>query len=190
MPRLFVYLWRHMRSNMNQKKKDPGKQDRWFPVFCISCLLVMAVNFFVVRLAVVQGRSMNPTLWEGEHLVVWQLGYEPEAGDIVVIDTSESWKERSHIVKRIIGLPGQTVTVDYDSNTVTVEETLLEEPYINYSEDDPMQMMEGQQIMRYTVPDNCVFVLGDNRNHSSDSRNARYGMIPIADIMGKVVKVF
>lgn len=175
---------------MKQQKQEQKKQDRWFPVFCITCIVLIAVNFFVVRLAVVQGRSMNPTLWEGEYLVLWQLGYEPEAGDIVVINTSKSWRERDHIVKRIIGLPGQSVTIDYDSNTVTVDGILLEEPYINYSEEDPMQPMEGQKIVQYTVPENCVFVLGDNRNHSSDSRNARYGMIPTADILGKVVVTF
>lgn len=176
--------------------KQSEKRTKWQIIgdwlyygFLSLCIGIFLVNLFVVRLAVVSGRSMMPTLEDRELLVVWQLGYEPEAGDIVVIDTSTEFFHREYIVKRVIALEGQTVTIDYDLNTVCVDGTVLEEPYIQYNEIDPMLSPDWQPLVQYTVPEGCVFVLGDNRNHSSDSRNSRYGMIPAEDLLGKVTKV-
>ena len=122
-------------------------------------------------------------------MVVWQFCYAPTAGDIVVIDTSESLLNQSHIVKRVIATEGQTVSIDYNSNLVCVEDVALEEPYIN-PEEDPMKPTDEQSCKIYTVPEGCVFVMGDNRNHSADSRSAYYGMISEDHIMGKVKAVF
>lgn len=178
---------------MNKEKKmtnsSPEKKDRWFPLLCLACIVLLLVNTFVVRLAVVDGSSMYPTLKDGELMVVWQFCYEPTAGDIVVIDTSESLLNQSHIVKRVIATEGQTVSIDYNSNLVCVEDVALEEPYIN-PEEDPMKPTDEQSCKIYTVPEGCVFVMGDNRNHSADSRSAYYGMISEDHIMGKVKAVF
>ncbi len=178
---------------MNKEKKmtnsSPEKKDRWFLWLCVACIVLLLVNTFVVRLAVVDGSSMYPTLKDGELMVVWQFCYEPTAGDIVVIDTSESLLNQSHIVKRVIATEGQTVSIDYNSNLVCVEDVALEEPYIN-PEEDPMKPTDEQSCKIYTVPEGCVFVMGDNRNHSADSRSAYYGMISEDHIMGKVKAVF
>lgn len=178
---------------MNKEKKmtnsSPEKKDRWFPLLCLACIVLLLVNTFVVRLAVVDGSSMYPTLKDGELMVVWQFCYEPTAGDIVVIDTSESLLNQSHIVKRVIATEGQTVSIDYNSNLVCVEDVALEEPYIN-PEEDPMKPTDEQSCKIYTVPEGCVFVMGDNRNHSADSRSSYYGMISEDHIMGKVKAVF
>lgn len=178
---------------MNKEKKmtnsSPEKKDRWFLWLCATCIVLLLVNTFVVRLAVVDGSSMYPTLKDGELMVVWQFCYEPTAGDIVVIDTSESLLNQSHIVKRVIATEGQTVSIDYNSNLVCVEDVALEEPYIN-PEEDPMKPTDEQSCKIYTVPEGCVFVMGDNRNHSADSRSAYYGMISEDHIMGKVKAVF
>ena len=178
---------------MNKEKKttnsSPEKKDRWFLWLCATCIVLLLVNTFVVRLAVVDGSSMYPTLKDGELMVVWQFCYEPTAGDIVVIDTSESLWNQSHIVKRVIATEGQTVSIDYNSNLVCVEDVALEEPYIN-PEEDPMKPTDEQSCKIYTVPEGCVFVMGDNRNHSADSRSAYYGMISEDHIMGKVKAVF
>ena len=178
---------------MNKEKKttnsSPEKKDRWFLWLCATCIVLLLVNTFVVRLAVVDGSSMYPTLKDGELMVVWQFCYAPTAGDIVVIDTSESLLNQSHIVKRVIATEGQTVSIDYNSNLVCVEDVALEEPYIN-PEEDPMKPTDEQSCKIYTVPEGCVFVMGDNRNHSADSRSAYYGMISEDHIMGKVKAVF
>lgn len=178
---------------MNKEKKttnsSPEKKDRWFLWLCATCIVLLLVNTFVVRLAVVDGSSMYPTLKDGELMVVWQFCYEPTAGDIVVIDTSESLLNQSHIVKRVIATEGQTVSIDYNSNLVCVEDVALEEPYIN-PEEDPMKPTDEQSCKIYTVPEGCVFVMGDNRNHSADSRSSYYGMISEDHIMGKVKAVF
>ena len=178
---------------MNKEKKmtnsSPEKKDRWFLWLCVACIVLLLVNTFVVRLAVVDGSSMYPTLKDGELMVVWQFCYEPTAGDIVVIDTSESLLNQSHIVKRVIATEGQTVSIDYNSNLVCVEDVALEEPYIN-PEEDPMKPTDEQSCKIYTVPEGCVFVMGDNRNHSADSRSSYYGMISEDHIMGKVKAVF
>ncbi len=178
---------------MNKEKKmtnsSPEKKDRWFLWLCATCIVLLLVNTFVVRLAVVDGSSMYPTLKDGELMVVWRFCYAPTAGDIVVIDTSESLLNQSHIVKRVIATEGQTVSIDYNSNLVCVEDVALEEPYIN-PEEDPMKPTDEQSCKIYTVPEGCVFVMGDNRNHSADSRSSYYGMISEDHIMGKVKAVF
>ena len=178
---------------MNKEKKttnsSPEKKDRWFSFLCLACIVLLLVNTFVVRLAVVDGSSMYPTLKDGELMVVWQFCYAPTAGDIVVIDSSESLLNQSHIVKRVIATEGQTVSIDYNSNLVCVEDVALEEPYIN-PEEDPMKPTDEQSCKIYTVPEGCVFVMGDNRNHSADSRSSYYGMISEDHIMGKVKAVF
>ena len=79
------------------------------------------------------------------------------------------------------------MTIDYDLDTVTVDDTTLSEPYLNFEEGDPMLPRDDRSVVRYTVPEGCVFVMGDNRNHSADSRSDKYGMIAMSDIVGRVV---
>ena len=79
------------------------------------------------------------------------------------------------------------MTIDYDLDTVTVDEITRSEPYLNYEEGDPMLPRDDRSVVHYTVPEGCVFVMGDNRNHSADSRSDKYGMINSSRIVGRVV---
>ena len=171
-----------MKENQEQKKSD-----RWFTIFCTVMIVLLLLNTFVVKLALVDGHSMDPTLHDNQMLLVFRPGYEPAQGDVVVIHTGKTLFSRDYIVKRVIATEGQTVKIDYDLNEVSVDDVLLSEPYLNYAEEDPMLPRDDRAVVRCTVPEGCVFVMGDNRNHSADSRSDKYGMIDEGKIVGRVV---
>lgn len=171
-----------MKENQEQKKSD-----RWFAVFCAVMIVLLLLNTFVVKVAVVDGRSMYPTLHDRQLLLVLRPGYQPEQGDVVVIHTGKNLFSRDYIVKRVIAAEGQTVKIDYDLNQVSVDDVTLSEPYLNFEEGDPMLPRDDRAVVSYTVPEGCVFVMGDNRNHSADSRSDKYGMIDKNRIVGRVV---
>ena len=120
-------------------------------------------------------------------MLVFRPGYEPSQGDVVVIHTGKGVFNRDYIVKRVIATQGQSVTIDYDLDEVTVDGVTLSEPYLNFSEEDPMLPRDDRVVVHYTVPEGCAFVMGDNRNHSADSRSDKYGMIDTHMMIGKVV---
>ena len=173
-----------MRESENSEKKQ---SDRWFPIFCTVMIVLLLLNTFVIKLAVVDGRSMYPTLHDNQLLLVLRPGYQPRQGDVVVIHTGKGIFNRDYIVKRVIASEGQAVKIDYDLNEVSVENVTLSEPYLNFEEGDPMLPRDDRSVVRYTVPEGCVFVMGDNRNHSADSRSDKYGMIDQNMIVGKLV---
>ena len=166
---------------------EKKQSDRWFTIFCAVMIALLLINTFVVKLALVDGRSMYPTLHDNQLMLVFRPGYTPAGGDVVVIHTGKGIFNRDYIVKRVIATQGQSVTIDYDLDTVTVDDTTLSEPYLNFEEGDPMLPRDDRSVVRYTVPEGCVFVMGDNRNHSADSRSDKYGMIAMSDIVGRVV---
>ena len=171
---------------MEEQKKNP-KSDRGFAVFCAVMIVLLLLNTFVVKLAIVDGRSMYPTLQDQQLLLVLRVGYQPQRGDVVVIHTGEGLFDRTYIVKRVIGVPGDRVKIDYDTNTVTVNEIPIDEPYLNYEEEDPLEPRDDRMVVSLTVPEGAVFVMGDNRNHSADSRSEKYGSIAMDKILGKVI---
>ena len=173
---------------MSETEHTEKKQsDRWFTIFCAVMIALLLINTFVIKLALVDGRSMYPTLHDNQLMLVFRPGYTPAGGDVVVIHTGKGIFNRDYIVKRVIATQGQSVTIDYDLDTVTVDDTTLSEPYLNFEEGDPMLPRDDRSVVRYTVPEGCVFVMGDNRNHSADSRSDKYGMIDMSDIVGQVV---
>lgn len=173
-----------MSERDNTKKKQT---DRWFNLFCTVMIVLLLLNTFVIKLAIVDGSSMYPTLHDNQLMLVFRPGYEPSQGDVVVIHTGNGVFNRDYIVKRVIATQGQSVTIDYDLDEVTVEEVTLSEPYLNFEEEDPMLPRDDRAVVHYTVPEGCVFVMGDNRNHSADSRSDKYGMIDANIIVGRVV---
>lgn len=173
---------------MSETEHTEKKQsDRWFTIFCAVMIALLLINTFVIKLALVDGRSMYPTLHDNQLMLVLRPGYTPAGGDVVVIHTGKGIFNRDYIVKRVIAIQGQSVTIDYDLDTVTVDDTTLTEPYLNFEEGDPMLPRDDRSVVRYTVPEGCVFVMGDNRNHSADSRSEKYGMIDRNQIVGRVV---
>ena len=173
---------------MSETEHTEKKQsDRWFTIFCGVMIVLLLINTFVIKLALVNGRSMYPTLQDNQLMLVFRPGYTPAGGDVVVIHTGNGIFNRDYIVKRVIATQGQSVTIDYDLDTVTVDDTILTEPYLNSEEGDTMLPRDDRSVVRYTVPKDCVFVMGDNRNHSADSRSDKYGMIDTGKIVGRVV---
>ena len=150
-----------------------------------TVLAVLILIFtFVVRIIVVSGPSMENTLFNGDAMVVWSLGYEPKQGDVVVL-TQPAYQEDS-IVKRVIALGGQTVEINYDTHTVTVDGKLLAEPYIKEVMRAPSY---NESNLRVTVPEGHLFVLGDNRNESADSRYPTIGTIDQRLVIGRALLV-
>ena len=168
---------------MQEKKQSAGKElYEWVQALVGSVLLVVLIFTFVVRLIGVDGSSMEPTLKHGDRLLVlnslWYDDYR--YGDIVVLRKDTFMEEP--IVQRVIATEGQTVDIDFDEGVVYVDDVALEEDYIN----DYTYLEEGTEFP-LTVPQGSVFVLGDNRNHSSDSRDSRLGTVDNRYVIGKAV---
>ncbi len=164
-------------------EKIPGRDAYETVASLVSALLAVALIFtFVVRLMGVDGGSMIPTLQHGDRLLVLNslLCGDYEYGDIVIA-RKESFDEKP-IVKRVIATEGQTVDIDFSLGRVYVDGALLEEDYIN----DLTYREEGLSFP-LTVPEGCVFLMGDNRNHSNDSRDSNLGPVDTRLIIGKAV---
>ncbi len=155
----------------------------WLEVLTVSVALVFIIFAFVARVAIVDGESMNNTLQNGDKLLVQELFYTPEAGDIVVCQ-SEHFGFEKPLVKRVIATAGQTVKLDTENWKVYVDGKELDEPYILKTADDMHGWDFGEE---YVVPEGKVFVMGDNRNGSADSRNIKIGAIDERYVVGKVI---
>lgn len=173
--------------NENDLLSDKSKElfvDNVYDIadIVVSAVIVIFVIFvFLFRIVGVVGDSMVPTLHQGDWLVVSSSSYEPEAGDVVIITQPNAFNEP--IVKRIIATEGQTVDIDYSKGEVYVDGKLLDEPYINEPTTDDT---ECDVQFPVTVPEGYVFVMGDNRNHSTDSRSSMVGFINERYILGEV----
>lgn len=168
---------------MSKARKIFKEIFSWILSVFLPVGIVLLLNLYVCKLAVVSGDSMYPTLYDRDLLVVWMLDPKPETGDIVVVNSpEESYMHGEKLVKRVIASGGQTVRIDYTENAVYVDEIKLDEPYLNYAEEDPM-IAQGT-VTEVTVPEGCFFVLGDNRNHSGDSRDSQIGFVEPEDLIG------
>lgn len=147
-------------------------------------IFVMLVFAFVVRLNIVDGQSMEQTLYHGDALAVSGLFYEPEAGDIVIIHDISAVPYNEPIVKRVIAVGGQTVDIDFYTWTLTVDGEVIEE---NYRYLDGSMTLTADYTFPITLEDDEIFVLGDNRNHSADSRQIEIGPIDKRCIVGRAL---
>lgn len=147
-------------------------------VFAIS--LVVICLTFVFRLVDVEGSSMDSTLASKDKVVVTNLFYTPDNNDIVVI--SHGAKYENPIIKRVIATEGQTVELDYENNRLIVDGILLDEPYINGT---TFGNNIGDNEIPEVIPEGKLFVLGDNREVSMDSRSTEIGLIDVENVIGK-----
>ncbi|MCI8827678.1 MAG: signal peptidase I [Ruminiclostridium sp.] len=171
-----------------KKKKTDLATDlfTWLQALTMALVFLVVVFAFFARVINVDGESMVPTLHHRDLLFLQCINYEPEQGDIVVLRKSFAEID-SPIVKRVIAVGGQTVEIDYSTSTVYVDGVPLDEPYIN--EAMLMPSSDKERGTYWEVPQGSVFVMGDNRNASADSRNADLGTVDTRYILGRAVCV-
>ena len=178
-----------------RQSKQPESGESWqqelfgeLKVLVVVLTATILIFHFLTQLIVVVGSSMYPTLYDGDLVLAWRLNYQPETGDVVIVH-KETDVIHENIVKRVIATGGQTVELDYDQNAVYVDGVRLEEGYINLEEADPMEVRGD--VVSIDVPEGSVFVMGDNRNHSTDSRfTVELGIVDEGYIICKGLFVF
>lgn len=144
----------------------------------VGCLMIISIlGIYLLKVVTVSGESMMNTLHDKDRMIVTSCMYEPKNGDIVVIP-------RTHdipvpIIKRVIATSGQTLKIDFKKNKVYVDGKLLDEPYIS------TQTKGHNTSIPEKIPEGFVFVMGDNRENSTDSRYKEVGLISVDNILGK-----
>ncbi len=168
-------------------KKDSWQNDLILSLHDMVYTLGIIILVFVLlfRVVVVSGSSMYNTLWDGDWLLVLNnvFYHEPEYGDIVLA-SKDSFHDGEIIVKRVIATEGQTVDIDFEAGIVYVDGVALEEDYTF----TPTNHEEGMAFP-LIVEEGCVFLMGDNRNGSTDSRNPDIGHVDKRQILGKALLV-
>lgn len=179
-----------MSAEEEKKDKPAEEQESWqknallcLHDLCYMLAAIMIVFMLLFRIVVVSGSSMYSTLWHGDWLLVVNNVFygAPEYGDIIVA-SKESFNDGEPIIKRVIATEGQTVNIDFDEGIVYVDGEELAEDY-TYS---PTTVDEGM-VFPLTVEAGCVFVMGDNRGRSNDSRNPEIGLVDHREILGRAV---
>lgn len=185
-----------MRPEYVEKRKEKMRQRRrnafdWVESVVTALMFCVLLFTFVMRVVGVDGTSMINTLEHGDRLLISNFLYSPRQGDIVVLRKLSFSSDP--IIKRVIATEGQLVSIDFESGTVSVDGEELEEPYVHL-EQLPMRALDFQHMMDrdlggVLVPEGCIFVMGDNRQHSADSRYAPIGLVDERCIVGKVMAV-
>ena len=167
------------RIKLNQSEAVATVYD-WLGSLFMALIVVLLIMTFAFRIIDVDGRSMEPTLIDTDKVVITDLFYTPHDGDIVIISHAEEYTKP--LVKRVIATAGQDLKIDYNNNAVYVDGKKLDEPYIQgvtVRGDVPEDQLNG------IVPEGKVFVMGDNRGISLDSRYQQIGFIDEDLIIGK-----
>ena len=178
-----------------QTRQEPPKPRRvspavrsvteWVETIVMAVVLVAVVFTFVARVITVDGVSMEPTYYNGDRVLVTKLAGQAQQGDVVIVVGALE----EPIIKRVVATEGQTVDFDPELGEVTVDGQPLPgsvfgiEDGITFVPDLPGMVL----VFPQTVPEGCVFVLGDNRDNSTDSRFVTVGMVDQRNILGKVV---
>ena len=149
----------------------------WVSSLFSALIVVLLLMTFVFRVIDVDGHSMEPTLIDSDKVVVTNLFYTPHDGDVVVISHGEEYEKP--LVKRVIATAGQTLKIDFEKGEIYVDGVLLHEDYTQG------ETIQGNTEIPEVIPQGKVFVLGDHRDVSLDSRYHQVGLIDVEDIIGK-----
>ena len=156
-----------------------------FEILATVTVTVMLVYAFLVRLQIVDGSSMLNTLHDQERLIVQSVGYTPRRGDIVIVHRIDAAPYDKPLVKRVIATGGQTVDIDFDTWTLTVDGETVEEPYRWLDPERPTLRCEYE--LPITLGEDEIFVMGDNRNGSADSRQIELGPVDTRTVVGHAI---
>ena len=175
-------------ANKEKKSKFSWQKNALLYLHDFVYLLAAVILIFMLcfRVVVVSGTSMNNTLLDGDYLLlIGDMFYRnPQPGDVIVA-SKDSFDNGAPIVKRVIATEGQEVDIDFNSGIVYVDGVPLDEPYTMTPTNNP----EGTSFP-LVVEEGCIFVMGDNRNASKDSRDPEIGQIDRREVLGKVVFLF
>ena len=166
----------------------------YLELFAFSVLAVFLIFTFGIRTCQVDGRSMENTLYDKEYLIIRSFAYQPEQDDIIVFHGMDKT-----LVKRVIAVGGQEVVIDTKTNEITVDgvvyadsHAMLKDPGTDKSIDKYLPYLfhselDSEGVYKVTVPEGKLFVMGDNRNNSADSRDPRVGFVDEQSVLGKVI---
>lgn len=194
------YYERESFDSDEQPEKKPtfvSEIFEWLDAVVVSIIVVVLLFTFIFRIVNIEGRSMLQTLHDGDKVIISNMFYKPNQGDIVVVSRNysndkslynalEGVKDSSSspIIKRVIATAGQKVYIDFDKHEVYVDDILINEPYLN----TPTSKLSNTNMDNpLIVDDNHVFVMGDNRAESWDSRNNQIGQIDVRYVLGHAV---
>lgn len=164
----------------SRRRKSNQNIVEWYEALIFALAFLVLLFTFVVRVVAVNGSSMVPTLNSGDRLLVQSSLFQMERGDVVVIDSYIEYGKP--LVKRVIAVGGDRVDINAETGEVFVNGQLLDEPYIAEA-----TRQKGDMEFPLTVPEGYLFVMGDNRMHSTDSRYQDIGFIDERDILGQVL---
>ena len=169
-----------------EEKADKARMEIYDWLQCVVSAIICGIFIFVFigRTIGVDGRSMMDTLHDNDRVIMTNLFYTPKKGDIVVFQAPAKSFGGTPLVKRVIAVGGQTVDIDFKTGEVFVDGVVQDEPYI-YEPTRNRIDFQGE----ITVPEGHIFVMGDNRNNSTDSRSNSVGLIDTRQILGKVMFV-
>lgn len=175
-------------------KRTPAFKEifEWLDAVVISVIAVILLFTFIFRTVGIKGESMEDTLFENDHVVISNLFYSPKQGDIVVISRNysnlngDTNADDSPIIKRVIAVAGQDVTIDPSTGKVMVDDMVLSEKYIK--EGGITTWGDGStEPKTITVEEGKIFVMGDNREDSLDSRYAQIGQVDTRYVLGRAI---
>ena len=168
-------------------------------MFAISVFAVLIIFTFFVRLCRVEGGSMENTLYDGQYLLLYSLTYTPEQDDIVVFHLTDEDGNGKTMVKRVIATGGETIEINFEKRTVLVDGELYDDAHAILKDRFTDEITERYDLfanhhydaatktLSATVPEGKIFVMGDNRNNSKDSRNDEVGFVDSRAVLGKAV---